>query len=64
MCNRFLSFSFDLVLEDKYLDIFRRECSENFKNSVEQMATDVKVSETIKLQQIQTICVEAKTWPI
>lgn len=42
----------------------RSECSENFKNTTEQMFTDIKLSETIITPHVTVICVESKSWPV
>lgn len=42
----------------------RSECSENFKNTTDQMFTDIEKSEVISTEHVRAICVESKSWPV
>lgn len=42
----------------------RSECSEHFKNTTEQMFTDIKHSEAVSTSHVKALCVESKTWPV
>ena len=42
----------------------KSESSENFKNTTEQMFTDIKFSEAVSTPLVRSICIESKTWPV